>query len=56
MWFIRVCAYTELFIYTQCGPMVLELNFFTAFLPMPFTGPRVNYVVETVSHKNSNWR
>jgi len=41
---------------TQCGPKVPGLNFFTAFLPMPSTGPRLNYVVETVSHKSANWR
>jgi len=31
-------------------------EFFTAFLPMPSTGPRLNYIVETVSHKSANWR
>jgi len=29
-------------------------EFFTAFLPTPSTGPRLNYVVETVSHNNAN--
>ena len=31
-------------------------EFFTAFLPLPSTGTRLNYVVETVSHKSANWR
>jgi len=35
---------------------VFRTEFFTAFLPMPFTGQRLNYVVETVSHKSTNWR
>jgi hypothetical protein len=30
-------------------------EFFTAFLPTPSTGPWLNYVVETVSHKSANW-
>ena len=31
-------------------------EFFTAFLPKPPTGPRLNYVVEAISHKSTNWR
>jgi len=31
-------------------------EFFTAILPTPSTGPQLNYVVETVSHKSANWR
>jgi len=31
-------------------------EFFTVFLPTPSAGPRMNYVVETVSHKSANWR
>jgi hypothetical protein len=30
-------------------------EFFTAFLPTPSTGPRLNYVVKTVSHTSANW-
>jgi len=31
-------------------------EFFTAILPTPSTEPRLNYVVQTVSHKSANWR
>jgi hypothetical protein len=29
-----------------------QTEFFTAFLPTPSTGLRLNYVIETVSHKS----
>jgi len=44
-----VCMYTVLFKDSRT-------EFFTAFLPTPSTGPRLNYVVETVSIKSANWR
>jgi hypothetical protein len=40
---------------TQCGPKFPGLNFFTTFLATPSTGPWLNYVVETISHKSANW-
>ena len=51
-----VCVCVCVCVCTQCGPKVPGLNFFTAFLPTPSTGPRLNYVVETVSHNSANWR
>jgi len=35
---------------------VSHIEFFTTFLPTASTGPRLNYVIETVSHKSANWR
>jgi hypothetical protein len=53
--YVYVCVYMCLYMYTGRSKGS-RTEFFTVFLATLSTGPRLNYVVETVSHKSSNWR
>jgi len=60
---LYVHTYIRTYIYTHTYTHTYTLRskgswteFFYPFTTTPSTGPRLNYVVETVSHKSANWR